>query len=137
MSVRVIISGDRNWTCSDLARRVIARLVARHGEVEIIHGDARGVDSAFADAAREAGCGVFPYEALWEKHGKRAGPIRNQAMVDAGAEFVIAVHRSLAWSRGTGDLVRRALAAGIPVYLIDGEDVVPRRIREIPERKKE
>jgi ABC-type sugar transport system substrate-binding protein len=137
MAVRVIISGDRNWTCSDLARRVIARLVARHGEVDIVQGSADGVDFAFVEAAYDAGCGVCSFPADWEKHGKRAGPLRNQEMVDAGAEFVIAVHRSLAWSRGTGDLVRRALAAGIPVYLIDGEDVVPRRIREIPERKKE
>lgn len=32
------------------------------------------------------------------------------------------------------ELVVRALAAGIPVYLIDSEDGEPKRIREIPER---
>jgi ABC-type sugar transport system substrate-binding protein len=134
MAVRVIISGDRNWTCSDLARRVVARLVARHGEVDIVQGAADGVDRAFVEAAYDAGCGVCSYPADWQKHGKKGGPIRNAAMVDAGADFVIAVHRSLAWSRGTGDLVRRALAAGIPVYLIDGEDAEPRRIRKMPEK---
>jgi ABC-type sugar transport system substrate-binding protein len=134
MAVRVLISGDRNWHCADLARRVIARLVARHGEVDIVQGSADGVDFAFVEAAYDAGCGVCSFPADWEKHGKKAGPIRNAEMVAAGADFVIAVHRNLAWSRGTRDLVTRALAAGIPVYLIDGEDAEPKRIREIPGR---
>jgi hypothetical protein len=134
MAVRVIISGDRRWNCPDLARRVIARLIARHGEVEVVQGGAKGVDAAFADAARVSGLVVHAFPADWDAYGKGAGPRRNQAMIDAGADFVIAVHRSLAWSRGTGDLVRRALTAGIPVYLIDREDGEPRRIREIPGR---
>jgi ABC-type sugar transport system substrate-binding protein len=134
MAVRVIISGDRNWTCHDLARRVIARLVARHGEVDIVQGAADGVDFAFVEAAYDAGCGVCSFPADWDRHGKKAGPLRNQEMVDSGADFAIAVHRSLAWSRGTKDLVTRALAAGIPVYLIDREDAEPRRIRDIPGR---
>jgi hypothetical protein len=132
MGVRVIVSGDRNWTCHTLARRVIARLVARHGEVDIVQGAAAGVDHAFVEAAYDAGCGVCSYAANWEKFGKRAGPLRNQEMVDAGADFVIAVHRSLARSRGTKDCVQRAMAAGIPVYLIDSEDGEPRRLSEIP-----
>ena len=36
--------------------------------------------------------------------------------------------RSLATSKGTKDCVRQALAAGIPVYLIEDERAVPRRI---------
>jgi ABC-type sugar transport system substrate-binding protein len=52
-------------------------------------------------------------------------------MVAAGATLAIAVHRDLAGSRGTKDCVRRAIAAGIPVYLIDSEDVRPRRITAI------
>jgi ABC-type sugar transport system substrate-binding protein len=135
MAVRVIISGDRNWFCADLARRVIARLVARCGEVDIVQGAADGVDRAFVEAAYDAGCGVCSFPADWDRYGKKAGPLRNQEMVDAGADFVIAVHRSLAWSRGTRDLVIRALAAGIPVYLIDGEDAEPRRIRVVPGRE--
>jgi hypothetical protein len=134
MAVRVIISGDRNWTCHELARRVIARLVARHGEVDIVQGSADGVDFAFVEAAYDAGCGVCSFPADWDRHGKKAGPIRNQEMVDSGADFVIAVHRGLARSRGTRDLVERSLKAGIPVWLIDGEDAEPRRIREIPGR---
>jgi ABC-type sugar transport system substrate-binding protein len=132
MAVRIIVTGDRNWRCTALARRVIARLVARHGNVTILDGDASGVDTAFADAASEAGCKVLLFPADWEKYGKGAGPRRNAEMVAAGADFAIAVHKSLARSRGTRDAVERCLAAGIPVWLIDSEDGEPKRVREIP-----
>jgi ABC-type sugar transport system substrate-binding protein len=131
MAVRVIVTGCRNWNCASLAQRVIARLVARHGKVTILDGNASGVDAAFADAASEAGCKVLRFPADWEKYGKGAGPRRNAEMVAAGADFAIAIHKSLTRSRGTKDAVRRCLAAGIPVWLIDSEDGEPRRVREI------
>lgn len=135
MSVRLIISGDRNWNCDDLSRRVVAQLVERFGaDLILVHGDARGVDDAFAAACQARGVVHEPHPARWDDIGKGAGPRRNQEMIDAGVDFVIAVHRNLAWSRGTRDLVKRSLKAGIPVYLIDSEDGEPRRIREIPER---
>jgi hypothetical protein len=135
MAVRVIISGDRNWRCGALARRVITRLVDWYGtDLIVVHGNSEGVDTAFAAACALRDVAHEPHAARWHEKGNRAGPLRNAAMVAAGANFVIAVHRNLAWSRGTGDLVRRALAAGIPVYLIDAEDAEPRRIKEIPRR---
>jgi hypothetical protein len=136
VAVRVIISGDRNWRCGALARRIVARLVDWYGaDLIVVHGNAAGVDTAFAAACALRGVAREPHAARWHEQGNRAGPIRNAAMVAAGANFCIAVHRSLAWSRGTRDLVERALAAGIPVYLIDGEDAEPKRIRKIPERR--
>jgi ABC-type sugar transport system substrate-binding protein len=131
MAVRVLVTGSRSWRCAGLARRVVARLVARHVAVALVVGDADGVDRAFAEAARAAGCEVCVFGADWEKYSKGAGPRRNQEMVAAGADFAIAVHKSLARSRGTKDCVRRAMAAGIPVWLIDSEDGEPRRVREI------
>lgn len=133
--VRVIVTGDRNWDCPELARAVVAGLVARHGDVMLVHGDATGVDRAFAAAGREAGCEVLAYPADWDLLGPRAGPHRNGQMVADGAAFVIAVHRKLYFSRGTRDCVRRALAAGLPVWLIETADPGPdgrhgvRRIR--------
>lgn len=49
-------------------------------------------------------------------------------MVDAGAELAIAVHRDLRGSKGTADCVRRCLEAGIPVWLIESEEVTPERV---------
>jgi hypothetical protein len=49
--------------------------------------------------------------ARWEQYGKRAGPLRNEEMIQSGADLVIA----FAGGAGTADCVRRARRAGIPV----------------------
>ncbi len=131
MAFRVLVTGSRYWTCHVVARQVIARLKARYGEVDIVQGAAAGVDHAFAEAAYEAGCGVASFPADWFKHGKAAGPKRNAEMVAAGADLCIAVHRDLSGSKGTRDCVRQALAAGIPVWLIDSEEVTLKRIESL------
>jgi hypothetical protein len=57
------------------------------------------------------------WRADWQQHGKAAGPIRNQQMIDEGRP-----DRVLAFwdgkSRGTLDCITRAVAAGIPVRIV-------------------
>jgi hypothetical protein len=65
----------------------------------------------------------------WKGLGNVAGPTRNREMVQAGADLCIALHRSLASSKGTKDCVRKALAAGIDVWLIEDEQLVPKRVQ--------
>jgi hypothetical protein len=131
MKRRYIVTGDRNWYCPDVAERVLKAIRGRHGEgFVIVHGAARGVDVAFAHACVRLGIEHEPHPADWIKLGHRAGPIRNQEMVDGGAEYAIAVHKALEFSKGTKDCVRRCLEAGIAVYHVD--DVHPTRsIEEI------
>lgn len=78
----------------------------------IIHGGASGADTM---AHRWAGMIAKPvdvYPASWCKHGRAAGPIRNQQMIDDGKpDLVIA----FPGGKGTADMVRKAEAAGIPV----------------------
>lgn len=115
---RVIITGSRDWHCRQLASRVVTHLMNRHweGGLIIVHGAAPGVDSAFADACNDLGVIQEPHPADWNKFGKRAGPLRNQAMIEAGADLCLAFHPKLSTSKGTGDMVRRALKAGIPTW---------------------
>ncbi len=125
----VVITGDRFWGCPDLAEQVLNRLLARYGpDLVIIHGGANGVDQAFHVAARELGIDVEPHLADWKGLANIAGTARNREMVEAGADLCLALHRSLETSKGTKDCVRQALAAGIPVYLIEDERAVPRRV---------
>jgi hypothetical protein len=128
--MRIIVTGDRFWACHKLAAAIIRRLVDRYGpDIVIVHGAATGVDESFATAARGLGVAEEPHPADGDRHGKRAGPIRNQEMVDAGAALCVAVHRFLANSKGTKDCCRQAIEAGIPTYLIDSEKAVPKRLR--------
>lgn len=126
--VRVIVTGDRHWSPGDLAVRILRRLKDRHGDaLVIVHGSATGIDTAFESAARYLGVRTEPHPADWETLGPAAGPRRNQEMVDAGARFVLACHRTLERSRGTLDCVRRANRAGIPVWLVSSERPEPPR----------
>jgi YspA, cpYpsA-related SLOG family len=129
LDMRILITGERHWTCREVAETVLNRLVARYGpNLVVIHGGACGVDQSFQVACETMGVAVEPHLADWKGLGNVAGPARNQEMVQAGADLCIALHRSLASSKGTKDCIRQALAAGIPVYLIDGEEAAPKRI---------
>ena len=130
MPTRIIITGDRHWTCADIAAHVLAGIRAKLGtDVVIVHGDCpTGVDRSFRYACEAMGIPHEPHPADWHL-GKKGGPIRNSEMVRLGAAYAIAVHRTLARSRGTRDCVRKCLGAGITVWLIDGGDR-PRRLTE-------
>lgn len=128
--MRIVVTGCRDWYIPDVAESVVARFLARYGPgIVVINGGAPGIDQSFREACAELGIACETYEADWGRHGKGAGPRRNQAMLDAGADLVVAFHQDLASSRGTGDMVRRALAAGVPTYLCDDETATPRRLR--------
>ncbi len=134
--VRVIVSGDRRWNCRSLAIRIVYGLMVKHGTaLLIVHGAAPGVDSAFAEACNDLGVDFEPHPADWQAHGRAAGPIRNGEMIAAGAAMVIACHRNLAGSRGTRDCVKRALAAGIPVWLVEDDKsdrIEAKRVEKLP-----
>lgn len=60
----------------------------------------------------------LPFPAKWKEFGRAAGPIRNQQMLDEGKpELVLAFHDDLENSKGTKDMVGRAMKADLPVIL--------------------
>jgi len=127
--MRILVTGSRHW--SDY-NKVIRGLTVAIDElstkfkddktITIVHGGARGADSLAADFVVNtrsyfAGHGYTIKEevhpANWNKYGKGAGPIRNQEMVDAGADICVAFLAPN--SRGTKDCAARARAAKIKV----------------------
>lgn len=118
--MRVIVSGSRDWTDS---ARIWAALDNVLNESDpsplvVVHGNAPGADSIanqWATYHHNNGYNVEPeaHPAQWTKHGRRAGPLRNQEMVDAGADLVLAFIKDN--SPGASHLVREARTAGIPV----------------------
>ncbi len=122
--IRVLVTGDRNWYCGEIARRCVAELIRRHGVSGFLvcHGGANGVDRAFRDACVTAGATHEEYAADWSV-GKSAGPARNARMIAAGATYCLAAHQRLASSKGTRDCVVRCLKAGIPVWAIEGYEM--------------
>jgi hypothetical protein len=127
--MRILVAGDQHWRCTELALRVVNRLLVHYGpDVVIIHGGGCGVDQAFAVACRELGVVAEARLPDWKGLGNVEGAAHNREMVKTGIDLCIALHRSLATSKGTKDCVRQALAVGIPVYLIEDDRAIPRRI---------
>jgi hypothetical protein len=47
--MRIVATGEKDWSCPDLAARILRRLVARYGrDIVIIHGNEPGVDAFYA-----------------------------------------------------------------------------------------
>jgi hypothetical protein len=130
----VIVTGDRNWKCDELAERVVASLAARHGPGLVIrHGGCEGVDMAFHAACEASGVLADRMDADWSI-GPRAGPARNTAMVAKGAGLCLAFHRWIQASRGTKDCACKAIQAGIPTWLTYAADVSPERLKREDKR---
>jgi hypothetical protein len=85
--------------------------VVHGGAGSVVDGELCGADSLAGREGAALGFEVVVYLANWELHGKAAGPIRNQEMVDVGADLLIASPGGV----GTADCVARARRAGIPV----------------------
>lgn len=106
--MRVLVCGGREYSDRNRVRKELMKLKP----TRVIHGNARGAD-LLADAwARSVGVPADAYQAEWSKHGKFAGPLRNQRMLDEGRPDVVLAFPG---GRGTADMVRRARAAGIKV----------------------
>lgn len=78
----------------------------------IISGEAKGADSLAKQYAFDCGLDYEGYPADWKKHGKAAGPVRNQQMLDEGKPDLVVAFRG---GVGTADMVRRAKKAGVEV----------------------
>lgn len=115
---RILITGSRHWDNHGAIRRALADLP---GDATIVHGGCPTGADAYADKiARMFGLAVEVHPADWGTHGRAAGPIRNQHMVDLGADLCLAFPDT--YSRGTWDCVRRARAAGIPTRVYGEEE---------------
>ena len=82
---------------------------------EIAHGNAKGADTLADIWAKSRGIKVTPFPADWARHGKSAGPKRNQRMLDEyKPNFIIA----FPGGKGTADMIRRATMAGVAVHIV-------------------
>lgn len=98
--MRVLISGSRDYPRKDQVRRFVALMRPLD---TVIVGGARGVDTWAQEAAEERpDLGIEIHPADWEVYGRRAGAVRNAAMVDR-ADLVVAFWDGK--SRGTKNTI--------------------------------
>jgi len=86
----------------------------------VIQGGAQGADKLAGFAALRLGLPVAQMDAAWQFYGKRAGPIRNQWMLDYLAPTEAhGFHEDIEASRGTKDMRDRCKRAGLLFTLHD------------------
>ena len=109
--MKILVCGSRDWDDAGAIRDRLA-LIA-DAVPTVIHGDARGADHCADVAARLLRMRVQRFPADWETHGKRAGILRNLAMLDEQPDLVLAFQRN--GSRGTQHTIDEARRRGITV----------------------
>lgn len=116
--MRVLVCGGRDYRDRAAVFTALDELQQRHGRLTVIQGGAPGADEmARAWCGRAPSVHMINEPADWKAHGRAAGPIRNQRMLeDHRPDLVLA----FPGGRGTADMVRRAKAAGVPVREIMG-----------------
>lgn len=113
----VLVCGSRDWKDRDAILTRLEALSDEDDDITVIHGGATGADSAAGGIATGLGYGTRCYFPDWKKHGKKAGILRNQQMLDDGKpDLVIAFWDGA--SRGTDDMIKRARKAGVQVEVI-------------------
>ena len=116
MKTTILICGDREWNNRKAMYRVMYGLP---DDTINVNGACRGADKMSTSIAEKLGFECREYPANWDKYGRRAGPIRNQEMLNKEKpHFVIAFHENIKASKGTRDMIHKAKKEQIPVILI-------------------
>lgn len=119
--MRILVTGSRKWVDQAIAWSAIEEAIP--GElgpderIVIVHGGAQGADSmagAWVEHVNEPAIAIVEcHPANWKDLGKRAGIIRNEHMVNLGADLCLAFIRGN--SRGASHCAGLAASREIPV----------------------
>jgi hypothetical protein len=128
--MRVIVAGSRDWEGINGEARMVTilnTLLNFSGSIDepltIIHGACPTGADAITDRwcrRREDQVELEIHEPDWRILGKSAGPIRNQGMIDRGADMCLVFLKN--GSRGAAGTAALARQARIPTYVIPWEE---------------
>ena len=106
----VLVCGGRDYDDKEFLYSELTKIHST-GKIELlIEGGARGADCLAKCWAIDNEIHYIEFPANWNLHGKKAGFIRNQQMLDTGRpDLVVAFHGG----NGTADMIRRSKKARI------------------------
>jgi len=124
MGYSILVAGSRGWKNYSMIYRELAEFRVDHerlGGVTVIDGGAEGADSLGNRAALNLGFFTQRFlitEEEWNRLGRKAGPVRNQRMLDEGKPSFALIF----WdgsSPGTKDMIQRLETANIPKVVFE------------------
>ncbi len=125
-AIRILVTGSRQWLHTRSIRTALDQLLDQHGAVTLVHGACtRGADAianSWALRRRDEGhtVTVEAHPANWSEFGRRAGMVRNSAMVKLGADVTLAFWRD--GSVGTRGCFQASDRAGIDTRIYRWDD---------------
>jgi hypothetical protein len=118
-----LICGGRDFADQAMFDDAMSQIIQMRGVPRlIIEGGASGADKMAQAWAQRMGVWFMIERPEWECHGKAAGPIRNQKMLDKYSPAVVVAFPG---GTGTADMVRRA-------HSTDGIDVIEVQLKAAP-----
>lgn len=128
--MRVIVTGSRYWTDRQAVYDALNEVYRTYGPFVLVHGAcSTGADALAHDwytlAGRLVPVTEERFKASWETRGRAAGPERNERMVKAGGQLLLAFTGPCARehctkpqphdSHGTAGCIELAREAGIEI----------------------
>lgn len=122
--MKVLVCGGRDYADRKRVWEELDNLhnAAPFNAFTVIQGGAPGADALAREWCVERKAPFWNYPADWKTHGRAAGPIRNQLMLDKGKPDLVLAFPG---GRGTADMVRRAQAAGVQVFEVNPKEPAP------------
>jgi hypothetical protein len=116
--LKILVCGGREFSDRPFMWRILDMLASSQQNLQdpithLIHGNMRGADQMAAQWAYDNVIQPVACEALWTRHGPKAGPIRNAAMLELSPDVVIA----FPGGAGTADMVKQSKAKGVRVIV--------------------
>lgn len=115
---KLIVAGGRDFNNRELFLKTMQQVEQELSEysVALVSGMAKGADMMGYQFAKEQGITCHTFPADWNKHGKRAGYIRNQEMADFSDGLVAFWDGQ---SRGTKHMIETMKAQGKLVCIVE------------------
>lgn len=111
-SIVVVACGGRGYDDAAFVDHTLDGIHDNRGIAKLVTGGASGADLLSERWATRRKVPNVMYGADWKRHGRKAGPMRNQEMLDAEKPDLVVAFPG---GKGTADMVRRARAADVPV----------------------
>ena len=115
----ILIAGSRSWQDYQSLKQAWQDCLAKHNlskyAVTIVSGGAQGADKLAERLAQEEGIAIEIYRPDWQRHGNKAGMIRNAEMV-AKAQQLIALWDGQ--SKGTAMTINTARRKGLSITVV-------------------